>query len=109
MLDGIAWVLRTVSPWRSLPERRGSWKTISGRFHRWQKTGGRDRDPFEPRRQADAEGRLDRSPHSVDGTVVRSYQHAAGAKGGIRRPSTSGAAAAAPRRGSTSGASEAAS
>ena len=32
IVNGILWVLRTGSPWRSLPERYGSWKTVSSRF-----------------------------------------------------------------------------
>jgi transposase len=39
MLNGILWILRTDSPWRSLPERYGSWKTVSSRFYRGQKVG----------------------------------------------------------------------
>jgi transposase len=34
VVNGILWVLRSGSPWRSLPERFGSWKTVSSRFYR---------------------------------------------------------------------------
>ncbi len=34
VVNGILWVLRTGSPWRSLPERFGLWKTVSSRFYR---------------------------------------------------------------------------
>jgi transposase len=68
-----------------LPERYGSWKTVSSRFYRWQKAGVWDRILSALQRQADAEGRLDWSLHFVDSTVVRAHQHAAGAKGGIRQ------------------------
>ncbi len=84
VLNGILWILRTGSPWRSLPERHGSWKTVSSRFYRWQKAGVWDRILSSLQRQADAEGRLDWSLHFVDSTVIRAHQHAAGAKGGIR-------------------------
>src|ERR687896_2566775 len=40
VVNGILWVLRTGCPWRCLPERYGSWKTVSSRFYRWQKVGG---------------------------------------------------------------------
>ena len=109
MIDGILWVLRTGSPWRALPERYGSWKTVSSRFYRWQKAAVWDHVLSELQRQADAEGRLDWSLHFVDSTVIRAHQHAAGAKGGIRQLRRSGAAAAAFRRRSTFGASGAAS
>ena len=105
VLEGILWVLRTGSPWRSLPERYGSWKTASSRFYRWQRAGVWDRILADLRRKADAEGRLDWTLHFVDGTVVRAHQHAAGAKGGTQRRKPSGAAEAASRRRSTSGAS----
>ncbi len=109
ILNGILWILRTGSPWRSLPERYGSWKTVSSRFYRWQKAGVWDQVLAALQRRADAEGRLDWTLHFVDSTVARAHQHAAGAKGGTRRRKPSGAAGAASRRSSTSGASGAAS
>ena len=105
VLGGILWLLRTGSPWRYLPERYGSWKTVSSRFYRWRKAGVWDRVLSSLQRRADAEGRLDWSLHFVDSTVVRAHQHAAGAKGGTRKPRRWGAAAAASRPRSTSGAS----
>ena len=109
VLEGIRWVLRTGSPWRCLPARFGSWKTVSSRFYRWQRAGVWDRILADLQRQGDAEGQLDWSLHFVDSTVVRAHQHAAGAKGGTRQPRRSGAAAAGLRRRSTSGASAVAS
>jgi transposase len=82
VLNGILWVLRTGSPWRSLPDRYGSWKTVSSRFYRWQKAGVWDHILAGLQRRADADGRLDWTLHFVDSTVVRAHQHAAGAKGG---------------------------
>ena len=109
VLEGIVWVLRTGSPWRALPERYGSWKTVSSRFYRWQKAGVWDRVLAELQRLGDADGRLDWTLHFVDGTVVRAHQHAAGAKGGTRQPRRWGAAGAASQPRSTCGASAAAS
>ena len=34
ILNGILWILRTGAPWRDLPERYGTWETVSGRFYR---------------------------------------------------------------------------
>ncbi len=89
VLNGILWILRTGSPWRSLPERYGSWKTASSRFYRWHKAGIWDRLLSTLQQKADAEGRLDWTLHFVDSTVVRAHQHAAGAKGGTRNPNPS--------------------
>jgi transposase len=78
VLGGILWVLRTGCPWRCLPARYGSWKTVSSRFYRWR-AGVWDRVLAALQRQADVDGRLDWTLHFVDGTVVRAHQHAAGA------------------------------
>jgi transposase len=109
VLDGILWVLRTGCPWRCLPKRYGSWKTVSSRFYRWQKAGVWDHVLAELQRQADADGRLDWSLHFVDSTVVRAHQHAAGAKGGTRTPRRWGAVGVGTARRSTCAASAAAS
>ena len=109
MLNGILWILRTGSPWRSLPERYGSWKTVSSRFYRWQKAGVWGRILSALQQEADGEGRLDWTLHFVDSTVVRAHQHAAGAKRGTRQPRHWGAAGVATARRSISGASGAAS
>ena len=103
VVEGILWILRAGSPWRALPARFGSWKTVSSRFYRWQKAGIWDHVLAALQRQADADGRLDWSLHFVDSTVVRAHQHAAGAKGGTRQPRRSGAAAAGTARRSTCG------
>ncbi len=67
-------ILRSGSPWRALPERHGSWKSVSSPFYRRKKAGVWDRVLAEVQRQADAEGRLDWTLHVVDSTVVRADQ-----------------------------------
>jgi transposase len=84
VINGILWILRTGSPWRALPERHGSWKTVSSRFYRWQKAGVWDRILSALQQESDAQGRLDWSLRFIDSTVVRAHQHAAGAKRGTR-------------------------
>src|SRR3990172_4056729 len=86
ILNGILWVLRTGAPWRDLPEHYGSWRTVASRFYRWRKAGIWDRLFARVQELADAEGRIDWEIHYVDGTIVRAHQHAAGAKGGTRKP-----------------------
>ena len=71
IINGILWVLRTGAPWRDLPKRYGSWKTVSSRFYRWR-TAGIWRQILEMLQQrADGQGKLDWSLHYVDSTVVR--------------------------------------
>ena len=106
ILNGILWILRTGSPWRALPERYGSWKTVSSRFYRWQRAGMWAGILAELQRQADAKGDVDWSLHFVDSTVVRAHQHAAGAKGAIRLLKHWDAAVAGTARKCTSASSE---
>jgi transposase len=85
IVNGILWIDRTGAPWRDLPERYGPWRTVASRFYRWRKAGVWDRILRALRRQTDAEGELDWEVHYLDSTTVRAHQHAAGAKGGIRK------------------------
>src|SRR5215207_8092323 len=78
ILNGILWIVRTGSPWRCLPERYGSWKTVSSRFSHWQKAGVGNRLLADLQWQANAEGRLDGRLPFVDSTVARAHQYAAG-------------------------------
>ena len=103
IINGIVWKLATGAPWRDLPERYGSWATVYTRFRRWTRAGVWDRIFAAVQRQADAAGQLDWTVHFVDGTVIRAHQHAAGAKGGTRRPRRWARARAASRRRSISG------
>ncbi len=86
ILNAIRWRLRTGAPWRDLPERYGSWKTVYSRFRRWQQQGLWDKILAELQADADAEGNLDWTIHFVDGSVVRAHPHAAGAKRGRTKP-----------------------
>jgi transposase len=107
VVDGIVWRLTTGVPWRDLPERFGSWRTVYSRFRRWQQAGVWERVLATLQADADATGDLDWAQHFLDGTTVRAHQHAAGAQKGaaIRR---SAAPAAAFRPKSTSAPREAA-
>jgi transposase len=85
VLSAILWVLRTGAPWRDLPERFGPWSTAWNRFRRWTASGVWARLLAGLQRAADGAGQIDWATHSVDGTVVRAHQHAAGAMGGQAR------------------------
>jgi transposase len=82
ILNAIRWRLRTGAPWRDLPERYGSWKTVYSRFRRWQQAGVWDRILAALQAEEDAQGNLDWTIHVVDGSVVRAHHHAAGAQRG---------------------------
>lgn len=87
LVDGIRWRVRTGSPWRDLPGVYGSWAAAYGLFRRWQRNGTWQRLVIALQALADAGGRIDWDV-SVDSTVVRAHQHAAGAsKRGICKQS----------------------
>jgi transposase len=77
--DGIWWRARTGSPWRDVPERYGPWETSYTLFRRWQIDGTWARILKELQVKADAAGHLDWEV-SVDSTICRAHQHAAGAR-----------------------------
>ena len=84
VVEGMLWLLRTGAPWRDLPKDYGSHATVATRFYRWRKAGILDRAFAALLADGDARGTLDWRLHSLDATVVRAHQHAAGApKGGI--------------------------
>ena len=83
IVEGIIWRLATGVPWRDLPPRFGSWRTVYSRFRRWQQAGVWERALATLQAEADAAGDLDWAWHFLDGTTVRAHQHAAGAKKGV--------------------------
>jgi transposase len=79
VLNGILWKLATGAPWRDLPERYGNWKTVYERYRRWAADGTFDRILTHVQVHDDSVGRIDWTV-SVDSTIVRAHQHAAGAR-----------------------------
>ncbi len=88
VINGILWRLRTGAPWRDLPERYGPWQTCHDRFVRWRRDGTWDRLLAHAQTKSDAAGEVRWEVMSVDSSVSRAHQHAAGAR---RRPSTADA------------------
>ncbi len=88
VLNGIVWKFRTGTAWRDVPERYGPWATLHTRFRRWAADGTFDRMLRAAQAKADAAGDIEWLV-SVDSTVVRAHQHAAGARkgGSATRPS----------------------
>ncbi|MEK8172377.1 IS5 family transposase [Streptomyces sp. M19] len=85
VLNGIVWKFRTGTAWRDVPERYGPWQTLHTRFRRWTLDGTFERMLRAAQAKADAAGDIDWLV-SVDSTVVRAHQHAAGARKGLRSP-----------------------
>lgn len=85
IINGILWRERTGAPWRDLPDRYGPWSTVYSRFWRWREAGIWERVFAAIQQAEDAAGQVDWGVQFVDGSVIRAHQHAAGAKGGIRR------------------------
>ena len=87
LVDAIRWRIRVGAPWRDVPAQYGSWQAAYALFRRWQRDGTWARLLTRQQALADAAGRITWDV-SVDSTVARAHQHAAGArKRGICRPS----------------------
>ena len=79
VIEGIVWRYRTGSPWRDVPECFGPWQTVGKRHDRWAADGTWNRLLTEVGADADAAGELDWVV-SVDSSINRAHQHAAGAR-----------------------------
>jgi transposase len=78
-LEAIAWKYRTCSPWRDLPDELGSCKTAHKRLIRWAVDGTWERILAAVLAAADKSDDIGWTV-SVDSTVCRAHQHAAGAR-----------------------------
>lgn len=79
LIDGIRWRVRVGSPWRDVPERYGPWQCVYWLFRTWQRAGVWALIVTGLQARADAAGLICWDV-SVDSTVVRAHQHAAGAR-----------------------------
>ena len=79
VFEAIAWRFRTGTPWRDLPEEFGPFQTIWCRHDLWSRDGTYDLLLTALQVDSDAAGELNWLS-SVDSTVVRAHQHAAGAR-----------------------------
>jgi transposase len=79
LIDGIRWRVRVGSPWRDVPDCYGPWQTVYGLFRRWQRTGAWQQIVTGLQARADAAGLITWDV-SVDSTISRAHQHAAGAR-----------------------------
>lgn len=76
MFNAILWIARSGAPWRDLPERFGSWKTVYSRFCKWRDDGTLLTIFQHLTQEADYENL------SIDSTSIKAHQHSAGAKKG---------------------------
>ena len=83
VVEAIIWRLRTGSPWRDLPADLPAWQTVWYRFDRWAKDGTWDAVLTALQGQAAVAGELEWVV-SVDATIARAHQHAAGAPRALR-------------------------
>ena len=79
LVDGIRWRDRVGAPWRDVPERYGHWQSIYALFRSWQRAGVWRRIWITLLGFADTAG-LICWQLSVDSTINRAHQHAAGAR-----------------------------
>jgi len=91
LINGIRWRTRTGAPWRDVPARYGPWQTVYGLLRRWQRDGTWNRILAQLQARADGQGLITWDV-SVDSTVARAHQHAAGAakRGTSKRTSRAG-------------------
>jgi len=79
VINAIRWRVRTGAPWRDVPERYGPWETAYCLFRTWQRDGTWAEVLTRLQARADAKGLITWDV-SVDSTVARAHQHAAGAR-----------------------------
>lgn len=87
MLDAIAWKFQTGSQWVHLPKKYGNCRGVYSRLRMWAIDGTWERVFIALIAQADTEEDLSWTV-SVDSTIVRAHQHAAGARKKGPRPAS---------------------
>src|SRR3569833_2895806 len=79
VINGMLLKAKTGVAWRDLPDRYGPWKTVYNRIWRWSRNGTLTMLVSQAQVIAEAIDELDREV-SVDSSIVRAHQHAAGAR-----------------------------
>jgi putative transposase len=79
-LEGIIWRFRTGSPWRDLPAEFGAHQSVWQRHRLWSTDGTYEQMFAAVREQAGLSSAEVEAVLSVDSTIVRAHQHAAGAR-----------------------------
>jgi transposase len=89
LIDGIRWRVRVGAPWRDVPPCYGSWQAVYSLFRRWQRAGVWQQMATALQSRADAAGKVGWQV-SIDSTIARAHQHAAGARRGPQFDSPGG-------------------
>ncbi|MFI7674131.1 IS5 family transposase [Actinophytocola sp. NPDC049390] len=79
LMDGIRWRVRVGCPWRDVPEQYGHWQSVYGLFRRWQRARVWPLIWSKLLAFASVAGLIVWTV-SVDSTINRAHQHAAGAR-----------------------------
>ncbi|MEU9576182.1 transposase [Streptomyces chilikensis] len=79
LIDGIRFRVRTGVPWRDVPVEYGPWGRAHDLFRRWQRNGTRHHILTRLQSRTDVQGEITWNL-SVDSTVCRAHQHAAGVR-----------------------------
>lgn len=85
VIDAIAFKFQTGTQWVHLPGKYGNWRGVYNRLRMWAVDGTWERVFTALMAQADADEDLNWAV-SVDSTIVRAHQHAAGARKRGPRP-----------------------
>ncbi|MFE2136820.1 IS5 family transposase [Streptomyces sp. NPDC059466] len=85
VIDAIAFKFQTGMQWVHLPEEYGNWRGVYNRLRMWAVDGTWERVFTTLMAQADADEDLNWAV-SVDATIVRAHQHAAGARKKVPHP-----------------------
>lgn len=80
ILNAILWILRTGAPWADLPERYPPRSTCHDRLRYWQADGTWERVLQALQSEADHNGEVIWVNNALDASIVRTHQHAAGAR-----------------------------
>jgi transposase len=75
-IEAVLYLARTGLPWRDLPAEFGHWDAVYNRFRRWE-ARSMWRQLWA---RLQTEGCEAATPVFIDSTIVRSHQHAAGAR-----------------------------
>ncbi|MFI9751586.1 IS5 family transposase [Streptomyces collinus] len=79
VIDAIAYKFQTGTQWVHLPDKHGNWRGVYNRLRMWAVDGTWERVFIALVARADANEDLEWAV-SVDSTIVRAHQHAAGAR-----------------------------
>jgi len=77
--NNILWCLKTGVPWRDIPQRYGKWGSLYARYRLWQQDGTWDTILEKLLIRFHADGKINWSLFSVDGTIVKAHKSSAGA------------------------------